>query len=153
MDFCCCCSVTKLCPTLYDPHGLQYTMLPCPSLSPRVYSNWGPLSQWCHPTISFSFAPFSSCPQSFPVSGSFSKSQLFASGGQNIGDSASASVLPMNIQGWFPSGLTGLILDSLQSKRLSGVFFSIPFWMYQFFGTQPSLWSKSHICTWLLGKP
>ena len=131
MYFCCCCSVTKLCPTLYDSHGPQYTMLPCPSLSPRVYSNGGPPSQWCHPTISFSVTPFSSCPQSFPVSGSFPKSQLFASGGQNIGDSASASVLPMNIQGWSPVRLTGLI--SLLSKGLSRVFSSTTVWKHQFF--------------------
>ena len=130
MDFCCC-PVAKLCPALYDPHGLQYTTLPCPSLSPRVYSNWSPLSQGCHPTISFSVTPFSSCPQPLPASGSFPKSQLFASGGQNIGDSASASVLPVNIQDWFPLGWTGWI--SLQSKGLWRVFSSTTVWRHQFF--------------------
>ena len=97
-----------------QPHGLQHARLPCPSLSPRVCSNSCPLSQWCHPTISSSVVPFSSCPQSFPASGSFPMSQLFPSGGQSIGASASTSVLPMNIQGWFPLGWSGLI--SLLSK-------------------------------------
>ena len=96
------------------PHGLQHTRLPCPSLAPRTCTNSYPLSRWCHPTISSSVIPFSSCPQSFPASGSFLISQLFASGGQSIGVSTSASVPPMNIQGWFLLGLTGLI--SLQSK-------------------------------------
>ena len=91
------------------PHGLQHTRPPCPSLTPGVYSNSCPLSQWCHPTISSFVAPFFSCPQSFPASGSFPVSWLFASGGQSIGALASASVLPMNIQGWFPLGLTDLI--------------------------------------------
>ena len=99
-----------------QPHGLQHARPPCPSPTPGVYSNSCPLSLWCHPTISSSVIPFSSRLQSFPASGSFSISQ-FASGGQNIGDSASAPVLPMNIQDWFPLGLTGLI--SLQSKGLS----------------------------------
>ena len=103
-----------------QPHGLQHTRPPCPSPTPRVYSNSCPLSQSCHPTISSSVIPFSSCLQSFPESGSFPMSQLFASGGQSIGVSASASVLPMNIQDWFPLGWTGWI--SLQSKELSGVF-------------------------------
>ena len=97
------------------PHGLQHTRLPCPSPSPRVYSNSYPLSWWCHPTISSSVFPFSSCLQSFPASGSFQMSQFFTSGGQSIGVSASASVLLMNSQDWFPLGLTGLI--SLQSKN------------------------------------
>ena len=88
-------------------HELQHARLPCLSLSPKVCSNSCPLNWWCHPTISSSVAPFSSCPQSFPASGSFPMSKLFASGGQSIGASASASVLPMNIQGWFPLGLTG----------------------------------------------
>ena len=96
------------------PHGLQHTRLPCPLLSPQVYSNSCPLRQWCHPTISSSVIPFSSCLQSAPASGSFPMNQLFASGGQNIG--ASASILPMNIQDWFPWGWTGWI--SLQSKGL-----------------------------------
>ena len=106
--------------------------LPCPSLSPRVCSSSSPLSWWCHPTISYSFTSFSSCPQSFPALGSFPMSQLFASGGQSIGASASASVLPLNIQGWFPLGLTGLV--SLQSKGLSRVFSSITLQKHHFFG-------------------
>ena len=113
------------------PHGLQHTRLPCPSPSPRACSNSCPSSQWCHPTISSSVASFSSCPQSFPASGSFPMSGLFASGGQSIGASASASVLLMNIQGWFPWGLTDLI--SLQSKGLSRVFSSTTIWKHQFF--------------------
>ena len=96
--------------------GLQHARLSCPSLSPRVCSNSCPLSWWCHPTILSSVSPFSSCLQSFPASGSFPMSQFFVSGGQSIGASSSASVLPMNIQDWFPLGLTGLI--SLQSKGL-----------------------------------
>jgi len=103
-----------------QPHGLQHARLPCPSPTPGVYSNSCPLSQWCHPTISPTVIPFSSCLQSFPASGSFPMSQFFVSGGQSIGVSASASVLPMNIQDWFPLGWTGLI--SLQSKGLSRVF-------------------------------
>ena len=100
-----------------QPHGLQHTRLPCPSLSFRVCSNSCPLSQQHYPTISSSVAPFSSCPPSFPASQSFPVRQLFASCGQSIEASASASVLPVNIQGWFPLGSTGLI--SLQSKGLS----------------------------------
>ena len=120
---CCFNSVQSLtCVWLLGTHGLQHARLPCPSRTPRVHSDSCPLSQWCHPTISSPVAPFSSCPQSFPASESFPVSQLFASGGQSIGTSASASVLPMNIQGWFPLGLTGLI--SLQSKGLSRVFSS-----------------------------
>ena len=106
--------------------GLQHTRLPCLSPSPGVCSNSYPLSLWCHPTISFSVVPFSSCLQSFSASGSFTVSWLFASGGQSIGASASASVLPMNVQGWFPLGLTNL--TSLQSKGLSRVFSSITVW-------------------------
>ena len=102
------------------PHELQHTRPPCPSPTPRVHPNPCPLSRWCHPAISSSVIHFSSCPQSVPASGSFPRSQFFASGGQGIGVSASASVLPMNIQDWFPLGLTGWI--SLQSKRLSRVF-------------------------------
>jgi len=101
--------------------------------------------------ISSSVVPFSSCVQSFPASGSFSVSQFFATGGQSIGFSASASVFPMNIQDWFPLGLTGL--NSLQSKGLSRVFSNTTVWKHEFFGTQPSLWSNSHIHTWLLEKP
>ena len=125
--------------------------LPCPSLSLGVCSNSCPLSQWCHPNISCSDAFFSSCPQSFPASGSFLMSKLFTSGGQSIGVSASASVLPINIQDWFLLGLTSLI--SLLSKGLSRVFSSTTIQNHQFFGTWPSLWSNSHICTWLLEKP
>ena len=119
------------------PHGLQHARLHCTSLSPRVCSNSCPLSQWCHPTISSSVLPFSSCLQSFPASGSFLMSWLFASGGQSIGASATATVLPMNIQGWFPLGWTGLI--SLQSKRLSRVFSNTTVQKHQFFSTQLSL--------------
>ena len=103
-----------------QPHGLQYARPPCPSPMPGVYANSCPLSWWCHPTISSSVVPFSSCLQSFPVSRSFQMSQLFASGSQSIGVSTSASVLPMNIQDWFPLGWTGWI--SLQSKGLSRIF-------------------------------
>ena len=116
------------------PHGLWHARLPCPSLSPRVCSNSCPLSRWCHPTISSSVVPFSSCLQSFPASGSFPMSQVFTSGGQNIGASTSTSVLPMNIQSWFPLGWTGWI--SLQSKWLSRVFASTTVWRHQFFSTQ-----------------
>ena len=133
-----------------QPHGLQHARPPCPSPTPGVYSNSCLLSRWCHPTISSSVIPFSYL-RSFPTSGSFQMSQFFESGGQSIGASASASVLPMNIQGWFPLGLTGLI--SLQFKGLSRVFSSTKIWKHQFFGTQPSLWFNSHICTWLLEKP
>ena len=100
------CSVVSDC---LWPHELQYARLPCPSPSPRACSNSCPLSGWCHPTISSSVVPFSSCPESFTASGSFLMCWLFASGGQSIGASASASVLPMNIQDWFPLGLTGWI--------------------------------------------
>ena len=125
-------SVTQLCPTLWS-HGLQHARLPCPSPTPRAYSNTCPLSQWCHPTVSSSVVPFSSCLQSFPASESFPMSQFFTSGDQNIGVSASASVLPMNIQDWIPLGWTGLI--SLPSKGLSRVFFNTV-QKHQFFGAQ-----------------
>ena len=111
-------SVAQSCLTL-RPHGLQHARLPCPLPNPWVYSNSCPLSQWCHPTISSSVVPFSSCLQSFPASGSFPMSWFFTSGSQNIGVSVSASVLPMNIQDWFPLQWTGLIF--LQSKGLSRV--------------------------------
>ena len=101
----CCSSLSRI--WLFVTHGLQYTGLPCLSLSPRLCSNSCPLTRWCHPTISSSITPFS-CPQSFPASGSFPMSQLFTAGDQSIGGSASTSVLPMNIQGWFPLGLTGV---------------------------------------------
>ena len=117
------------------PYGLQHTRLPCPSPTPRVYSNSCPLSWWCHPTISSSVVPFS-CLQSFPASGSFPMSQFFASGGQSIRASSSASVFPMNIQGWFPLGWTGWI--SLQSKGLSRVFFNTTVQKHRFFGDQLS---------------
>ena len=119
------------------PHGLQHARLPCPSLTPRVYSNSCPLSQWCHPIISSSVIPFSSRLQFFTASGSFQMSQLFASGDQSIGVSASTSVLPMNIQDWFPLGWTGWI--SLQSKGLSRVFSNTTVQKHQFFGDQLSL--------------
>ena len=145
----CCCTVAQLCLTL-QPHRLQHTRLPCPSLSPRVCSNSCLLRQWCHPAISSSVIPFSSCPQSCPASRSFPVSQLLASDGQSIEASASASVLPKYIQDWFPLGLIGLIL---LSKGLSRVFSNTTVWKHWFFGTQPSLWSNSHIHTWLLEKP
>ena len=145
-----CCSVTKSCPTLCDPHELQ-TWLPCPSLSPGVCSNSCSLNQWCHPTISSSVTCFSFWLQTFPAAGSFSISWLFTLGGQIIGDSASASVLPMNIQNWFPWELTGLI--SLLTKGLSRVFSKTIIQKHRFFSAQPSLCSHSHICTWLLEKP
>ena len=126
-----------------QPHGLQHTRAPCPSPTPRVYSNSCPVSQWCHPTISSSVTPFSTCLQYFPASGSFQTTQIFTSGGQSIGVSALASVLPMNTQDWSPLGWTGWI--SLQSKRLSRVFASITVRKHQFFGTQSSLWSNSHM--------
>ena len=133
------------------PQGLQQARPPCPSPSPRVYSNSCPLSWWCHPTISSSVISFSSCLWYFPASGSFQMSQFFRSGGQSIGVSVSASVLPMNIQDWLPLGLTGWI--SLQSKGLSRVFSSTTVQKHQFFGAQPSLWSNTHIHIWLLKKP
>ena len=126
-------------------------VLLCPSISPGICSNPCPLSQWCHPTISSSVTPFSFCPQSFPASESFPMSQLFASGGQSIGVSASASVLPVNIQDWFPFGWAGLI--SLQSKGLSRVFYNYTVQKHQFFGAQLSLQSNTHIHTWVLEKP
>ena len=119
------------------PHGLQHARLLCPSPSPGACSNSCPLSQWCHPTVSSSVVPFSSYLQSFPASGSFQTTQLFASGGQSVGVSASASVLPMNIQGWFLLGWTGWI--SLQSKGLSRVFSNTTVQKHQFFGAQLSL--------------
>ena len=133
------------------PHEPQHTRPPCPSPTPGVYPNSAPLSLWCHPTISSSVVPFSSCPQSFPASGSFQMSQLFVSGGQSIGVSASASDLPMNTQDWSPLGWIGWI--SLHSKGLSRVFFSTTVQKHQFFGSQLSSLSNSHIHTWLLEKP
>ena len=126
---------------LLRPHGLQHAGLPCPSPPPRACSNSGPLSRWCHPTVSSSVI-FSSCLQSFPASGSFLMSRLITSCGQSIGTSASASVLPVNIQDLLPLGLTGWI--SLQSKGLSRVFSNSTTQKHQFFGTQLSLWFNSH---------
>ena len=133
------------------PHESQHARLPCPSPTPRAYSNSCSSIRWCHPTISSSVIPFSSCLQSFPASGSFPLSQFVASGGQSTGASASASVLPMNIQDWFPLGWIGLI--SLQSKGLARVFFNTTIQKHQFFNAQPSLWLNFHICTRLLEKP
>ena len=132
-----------------QPHGLQHARLPCPS-TPGACSDSCPLSQWCLPNILSSVVSFS-CLHSSPASGSLPVSQLFTSGGQSIGVSASASVLPMNIQSWFLLGLTGLIF--LQSKGLSRIFSSSTVWKHQFFSTQSSLWSNSYIHTWLLEKP
>ena len=131
------------------PHGLKHAGLPCPLPIPRVYPNSCPLSWWCHPTISSSVVPFSSCSQSFPASGSFQMSQFFTSGGQSVGVSASTSVLPMNTQDWSPSGWTSWI--SLQSKGLSRVFSNNTVQTHQFFCAQLSL--ESHIHTWPLEKP
>ena len=131
------------------PHGLQHARLPYPSPSPWVCSNSCPFNKWCHPTISSSVALFwTFCLQSSPALGSFPRSQLFTSDGQNIGASASAQVLPKSIQGRFPLRLTGLI--SLPSKGLSRIFSSTTVWKHQFFGALPSLLSSVHICTWLL---
>ena len=143
-------SVAQSWPTLCDPMDFS-TRPPCPSPIPRVYSNSCSFSQWCHPTISSSVVPFSFHLQSFPASGSFQMSQLFASGGQNIGDSASTSVLPMNTQDWSPLGWTSWI--SLQFKGISRVFSNTTVQKHQFFSTQLSLLSNSHIHTWLLEKP
>ena len=152
----------------FRPYGLQHTRLPCPSsipelaqtlfdpmdcstpgfpviINPGACSNSCALSRWCHPTISSSVVPFSSCLQSFPASGSLPTSWFFKSGGQSTGVSASTSVLPINIQDWFPLGLTGWI--SLQSKGLSRVFSNTTVQKHQFFSAQLSLWSNSHIHT------
>ena len=127
-----CCSAAQSCLTFCDPTDRKHSRLPCPSPSPAACSNSCPSSQWCHPTISSSVVPFSSCLQSFPASGSFQMSQFFASGGQSIGGSA-------------PLVLIGLI--SLQSKGLSWVFSSTTVQKHQFFCSQPSLWPNSHIHT------
>ena len=133
------------------PHGLQHARPPCPSPTPRVHSDSRPSSQWCHPAISSSVIPFSSCPQFFPASESFPMSQLFPWGGQSTGVSALASFLPKKSQGWFPSEWTGWI--SLQSKGLSRVFSNTRVQKHQFFGAQPSSQSNSHIHTWPQEKP
>ena len=131
------------------PHGLQYIRLPCPSPSPRVCLNSCPLSQWCYLTFSSSVTPFSFCPQSFPATGSFPMGWFFVSGGQSI--RTLESVLPMNIQGWFPLGLTGWTF--LQSKALSKVLSITTIQKHRFFGAQPSLSSDFHSCTLLMEKP
>ena len=134
-----------------QPHESKHTRPPCPSPTPGVYPNSCPLSWWCNSAKSSFVIPFSSWPQSLPAWGSFLMSQVFAWGGQSIGVSASASVLPMNIQDWFPLGWTGWI--SLQSKGLSRVFSNTTVQKHQFFGAQPSSQSNSHIHTWPLEKP
>ena len=132
------------------PHKLQHARPPWPSPTPRVYSNSCPSSQWCHPAISSSVIPFSSCPQFLPASESFPMSQLFAWGAKSIGVSALASVPPEKSQGWSPSEWTGWI--SSQSKGLSRIFSNTTVQKHQFFGAQPSSQSNSHIHTWPLGK-
>ena len=137
----CCCLAAKLYRIL-RPHGWQHSRLPCPSLFPGVCSNSRPLSWWCHPTISFSVPLFSSCPQSFPASRYFPMSQLFASGGQSTGASASASVLPVNTRGWFPLGWTGLIPQgTLRSLLQYHSLKASVLWCSAFFRVQPS-----HLC-------
>ena len=143
-------SVAQSCPTL-QPHELQHARPPCASPVPRVYPNSCPSSRWCYSAISSSVIPFSSCPQFLQESGSFPMSQLFARGGQNIGVSASISVLPMNTQDWSPLGWIGWI--SLQSKGLSRVFSNTAVQKHQFFSAQLSSQSNSHIHTWPLEKP
>ena len=133
------------------PHESQHAKLPCPSPTAGVYPNPCPSNRWCRRASSSSVVPISSCPQSFPASGSFQMSQLFAWGGQSIGASASTLVLPMNTQDWSPLGWNGWI--SLQSKGLSRVFFNTTVQKHQFFGAQLSSPSISHIHTWLLEKP
>ena len=133
------------------PHELHHARPPCPLPTPGVHSDAHTLSQWCHPAISSSVVPFSSCPQSLPASESFPMSQLLTWGGQSIGVSASASVLPKKSQGWSPLEWTGWI--SLQSKGLSRVFSNTIVQKHQFFGVQLSSQSNSHIHTWLLEKP
>ena len=133
------------------PHESQQTRPPCPSPTPRVHPNPCPSSWWCHPTITSSVVPFSSCPQSFPASGSFPMSQLFPSGSQSMGFSASTSVFPMNTQDWSPLGWTGCI--TLQSEGLSRIFSSTTVQKHQFFDALHSLWSNSRICTWLVERP
>ena len=136
---------------LFETTWLQNAGSSCPSPTPGAYSNSCPSSWWCHPTISSSVIPFSSCPQCFPASGSFPMNQFFASGGQSIGVSPSTSVLPMNTQDWSLLGRTGWI--SLQSKGLSRVFSNTAVQKHQFFGAQLSSQSNSHIHTWPLEKP
>ena len=134
-----------------QPHELQHARPPCPSPTPRVHSNSYPSNQWCHPAISSSVVPFSSCPQSLPALESFPMSQLFTWGGQSTGVSALASFLPKNTQDWSP--LEWTVWISLQSKGLSTVFSNTTVQKHQFFGPQLSSRSNSHIHTWLLEKP
>ena len=133
------------------PHESQHARPPCPSPTPRVHSNSCPSSRWCHPAISCSVVPFSSCPQSLPASESSPVSQLFAWGGQSTGVSALASFIAKNTQDWTPLQWTGWV--SLQSKGVSGVFFNTTVQKHQFFGTQLSSQSNSHIHTWPQEKP
>ena len=133
------------------PHGLQHTRISCPPPTPRAYSNSCPSSRWCHPAISSSVIPFSSCLQTFPASESFPVSQFFTSGGQRIGISPSASVLPMNIQDWFP--LWWICWITLQSKGLSTVFSNTTVQKHQFFSVQLSSLPNCHIHIWPLEKP
>ena len=133
------------------PHESQHARPPCPSPTPEVHSDSCPLSRWCHPAISSSVVPFSSCPQSLPASGSFPMSQLFTWGGRSTGVSALASFLPKKSQGWSPSEWTGWI--SLQFKGLSRLFSNTTVQKHQFFGTQLSSQSNSHIHPWPLEKP
>ena len=143
--------VSHSCPTLCDPMNHSTPGLPAKHQLLRVYSNSCPLSWWCHPAISSSAVPFSSCPQSLPASGSFAMSQHFAWGGQNIGVSASTSVLPINIQDWSPLGWTGC--TSLLSKGFSKVFSNTTVQKHQFFSAQLFSQSNTHIHTWPLEKP
>ena len=145
----CCCLVAQLCPTLCDPMDCSTPGFSVHHELPTC-SNSCPSSRWCHPTISSSVAPFSSCLESFPASGSFLRIQLFTSDGQSTGASASASVLLINSQDWSPLGLTNLI--SLQFKGLSRIFSNTTVQKHQFFSMQPFLWSSSYIHTWLLEK-
>ena len=147
-------SVQFSCSVMSDslwPHWLQHSRFPCPSQTPRACSNSCSSSWWCHPTVSSSVVPCSSCLQSFPASGSFPVSQFFTSGGQSIGVSASALVFLMSSQDWFSLGWTGWI--SLQFKGLSRVFSNSTVQKHKFFGSQPSLSSNSCIHTWLMEKP
>ena len=142
----CRCSVAQSCPTLCDPIDSSTPGFPVLHHFPELVK-----LMWCHPTILSSVIPFSSCLHYFPASGPFLMSQFSASGGHSIGAAASASVFSMNIQDWFPLGLTGLI--SLRSKGFSRVFSNTTVQKHEFFGAQPSLWYNSDICTWLLEKP
>ena len=147
-------SVQFSCSVISDPlrpHKLQHARPPCPSLTPGVHSNSCPSSRWCHPALSSSVVPLSSCPQSLPASESFPMSQLFAWGGQSTRVSALASFLPKKSQGWSPLEWTGWI--SLQSKGLLRVFSNTRVQKHQFFGAQLSSQSNSHIHTWPLEKP